>query len=58
MDMTKEMYLQMGISSEVYEFTEEIWNSLKGRFEEIDALSELNQLKVIQAMQKNKVSEA
>ncbi len=58
MSMTKEMYLHMGISSEVYDFAEDIWNSLKVRFEEIDALSEYNQMKVIKAMQKNRVSEA
>lgn len=58
MNLSKEMYLQMGISNEVYEFTEKIWCSLKERFEEIDALSEYNQMKVIQAMQKNRVSEA
>ncbi len=58
MNMTKEMYLHMGISSEVYDFAEDIWNSLKVRFEEIDALSEYNQMKVIKAMQKNRVSEA
>ncbi len=58
MNMTKEMYLHMGISSEVYDFAEDIWNSLKARFEEIDALSEYNQMKVIKAMQKNRVSEA
>lgn len=58
MDMAKEMYLKMGISREVYEFTESIWTSLKERFEEIDALSEYNQMKVIKAMQKNRVSEA
>lgn len=58
MNMAKEMYLQMGISNEVYEFGEKIWESLKERFEEIDALSEYNQMKVIKAMQKNQVSEA
>ncbi len=58
MDVAKEMYLQMGISKEVYEFTEKIWDSLKERFEKIDALSEYNQMKVIKAMQKNRVSEA
>lgn len=58
MNATKEMYMQMGISKEVYEFGEKIWDSLKERFEEIDALSEYNQIKVIHAMQKNKVSEA
>lgn len=59
MDFTKEeIYEKMGISKEVYDFGEKIWNSLKERFEHIDAVSEYNQLKVIGAMQKNKVSEA
>ncbi len=48
----------MGISREVFAFGEKIWNSLSGRFSEIDAVSEYNQLKVIGAMQKNRVSEA
>lgn len=53
-----QMYLTMGISKEVYNYGESVWNSLKERWEEIDAVSEYNQLKVINAMQKNKVSEA
>lgn len=48
----------MGISKEVYDYCDKIWNSLKPRWEEIDILSEYNQLKVIHAMQKNQVSEA
>lgn len=52
------MYHDMGISPEVTSFSEEIWNSLKDRWEEIDAVSEYNQLKVIKSMQKNHVSEA
>ena len=56
--MTKEIYESMGICPEVYEYGEKVWNYLKPRFEEIDALSEYNQLKVIAAMQKNQVSEA
>ena len=52
------MYRNMGISPEVAAYSEEIWNSLKDRWEEIDAVSEYNQLKVIKAMQKNHVSEA
>lgn len=51
-------YQQMGISKEVYDFCESIWQSLKGRFAQIDSVSEYNQLKVIGAMQKNRVSEA
>ena len=54
----KAMYKQMGISEGVYEFSEKIWNSLSDRFAQIDAVSEYNQLKVIGAMQKNRVSEA
>ncbi len=52
------MYRDMGISPEVASYSEEIWNSLKDRWEKIDALSEYNQLKVVKAMQKNHVSEA
>ena len=33
--MIERMYEQMGISREVYDFSERIWDSLKGRFEEI-----------------------
>lgn len=56
--MKKAIYEAMGICPEVYEYGEKVWASLKPRFEEIDALSEYNQLKVISAMQKNQVSEA
>lgn len=52
------MYEDMGISKNVYEYAEVVWHSLKSRFEQIDTLSEFNQLKVLQAMQKNRVSEA
>ncbi len=55
---TPEIYTSMGISREVYDYGEKIWESLSGRWAEIDSLSEFNQLKVIAAMQKNKVSEA
>ena len=50
------MYQQMGICKEVYEYGEKILNSLKDRFEKIDAVAEYNQLKVINAMQKNQVN--
>lgn len=53
-----EIYQEMEISKEVYDYCDKIWNSLKPRWEEIDILSEYNQLKVIHAMQKNQVSEA
>lgn len=52
-----EMYKQSGIEESVYGFGKKIEESLKERFEIIDAMAEYNQLKVIQAMQKNKLSD-
>ena len=52
----EEHYEALGISREVYEFGEKIEVSLKERFEAIDATAEYNQLKVIKAMQDNRVS--
>ncbi len=52
------MCKQMGISDEVYSFCEEILKGLEERFKEIDKTAEFNQLKVVKAMQDNKVSEA
>ncbi len=57
-DLSKQIYQSMGITPSVYEYGEKIWTSLKPRWEEIDAVSEYNQIKVINSMQKNKVSEA
>lgn len=58
MNAAKEMYVnQMGISEKVYDFSEEILAGLKERFETIDETAECNQMKVIAAMQKNKVAE-
>lgn len=48
----------MGISEKVYTFGETVLAGLRERFEQIDLTAEYNQLKVLQAMQKNKVSEA
>lgn len=57
-DYKKKIYQKLGISEEVYEYGEKVWNSLSSRWAQIDELSEYNQLKVIGAMQKNQVSEA
>lgn len=54
----KSMYNDLGICSEVYEFGEKILEGLKERFEKIDTTTEYNQLKVVAAMQKNKVNAA
>ncbi|WP_461816042.1 methionine gamma-lyase family protein [Faecalimonas sp.] len=55
---TKEQYKQLGISEEVYAFGEKIEQKLKERFQKVDEVAEFNQLKVIQAMQERRVSEA
>ena len=53
----REMYKNMGICDEVYDYCENIIKSLHDRFEEIDKNAEYNQMKVIKAMQDNKVAE-
>lgn len=57
MTETKAMYQSMGISKEVYEFGTEILEGLKERFEAIDEVAEYNQMKVLNAMQKCRVSD-
>ena len=56
--MLKKLYEEFGISKEVYALGEEILKELKPRFEEIDKNAEINQLKVLKALQECKVSEA
>lgn len=57
-DIKKALYEQLGIDRDVCELGE-IWcEKLKERFESIDSIAEYNQLKVIKAMQKARVSEA
>ena len=51
-----EQYKQLGLSEEVIAFGAKIEEELKSRFEQIDAIAEMNQLKVLHAMQKNRVS--
>jgi len=55
---TQTIYRQLGISDQVYRFSQEILAQLRPRFDEIDQNAEYNQLKVLKAMQDNKVSEA
>lgn len=52
------LYEQMGLSKEVIQYGEDVLESLKDRFAEIDAVAEYNQAKVIKALQECKVSEA
>ena len=55
--MLKEQYLEMGISEKVFNFCENICVELTDRFKKVDEIAEINQLKVLKAMQKNKVSD-
>ncbi len=52
------MYKELGVSEAVNEYVAKIAEGLKYRFEKIDEIAEYNQLKVIRAMQENKVNEA
>ncbi len=54
----EKIYEERGISKEVYRFGENVLSSIKNKFEKIDEMAELNQLKVLGAMQKCHVSEA
>ncbi|WP_026520648.1 methionine gamma-lyase family protein [Butyrivibrio sp. VCB2001] len=56
--MNSKIYEELGISKKVIDFGQNILEGLKERFEKIDETAELNQLKVLKAMQENKVSEA
>lgn len=50
-------YKEFGIDEKVLSFGKKILDELKPRFEEIDAIAEFNQLKVIKAMQDNNIAE-
>ena len=50
------MYLSLGVSDRVLQFGEAVLDELKPRFAEIEQIAELNQVKVIAAMQENRVN--
>lgn len=58
MSITKNIYNDLGISDDVYYYAEKICEELDERFHQIDKIAEYNQLKVLKAFQKNKISEA
>ena len=58
MEELLKLYNEMGISPAVYNYGEKTLDKLKDRFAQIDQIAELNQAKVIAAMQKNRVSAA
>lgn len=53
----EEAYRQMGIRKEILDFCLNIESGLAGRFAAVDRCAEINQLKVIKAMQDNRVSD-
>ena len=55
-EISRRMYEEMGISKEVLSFALPIEAELWGRFEKIDENAECCQLKVLMAMQKNRIS--
>ena len=54
---TEKIYEGLGISREVWEYGQRTESRLKERFEEFDKNAEYNQMKVIKAMQDEKVAE-
>ena len=52
------LYREMGISEKVLAFGAQVESELKVRFEAIDENTEYNQMKVLHAMQKNRVEAA
>ncbi len=54
----QDIYTSMGISARTAAFGREVLASLEERFRRIDETAEYNQMKVLKAMQDNRVSEA
>ena len=49
-------YAHMGISPALWELADKVLKNLRERFEAIDEIAQVNQLKVLHAMQKNRIS--
>ena len=50
-----EVYKQLGIDREVYDFCEKVEACLKERFAAVDEMAEINQMKVLDAFRKEQV---
>ncbi|MCD7853347.1 MAG: methionine gamma-lyase family protein [Oscillospiraceae bacterium] len=55
---SENLYAPFGISDALYAYCSEILNGLQPRFARIDAVAEENQMKVLRAMQQNRVDAA
>lgn len=58
MESLKEIYKSAGIEEDVFDFCDTIQKGLRGRFCQIDEIAEYNQMKVIRAMENQRVSAA
>lgn len=58
MEELKKIYLEAGIEEQVYDFCHTTEEELKERFSLIDETAEFNQMRVIRAMEKHRVSTA
>ena len=56
--LLKDYYTSLHIDERVFDYCQKIEDSLKNRFAAIDAICEINQMKVIKAMQDNRLAEA
>lgn len=57
-DVLKQYYIDLGIDEKVYDFCASVESELEERFAQIDKTAELNQIKVLKAMQAANFSEA
>lgn len=57
-DVLKQYYIDLGIDEKVYDFCAGVESELEERFVQIDKTAELNQIKVLKAMQAANFSEA
>jgi cystathionine beta-lyase family protein involved in aluminum resistance len=55
--MLTDIYSNLNVSKEVFDFCNSIEKSLTESFSKIDSIAEYNQLKILKAMQENKVSD-
>ena len=57
MNQLKNYYKEMGVEEKVFDYAQEVEKGLKDRFEKLDAIAQLNQIKVLNAMQKHQIAE-
>mgnify|MGYP003448284776 CR=1 FL=1 len=51
------MYKKLGIKQEIIELAEKVEQEIQEEFKKIDKIKEYNSIKVLKAMQKNKISD-